>query len=67
MEEIYDIAKNASEEGAFEGLMYLERAQNSTKFSIPHETALLVLNSLCSRSTKTTFQPQSAASCTTSP
>ncbi len=34
MEEIYDIAKNAAEEGAFEGLMYLERAQNSTKFSI---------------------------------
>ena len=34
MEEIYEIAKNAAEEGAFEGLMYLERAQNSTKFSI---------------------------------
>ena len=34
MEEIYDIAKNAAEEGAFEGLMYLERAQNSAKFSI---------------------------------
>ena len=34
MEEIYEIAKNAAEEGAFEGLMYLERAQNSNKFSI---------------------------------
>jgi hypothetical protein len=34
MEEIYEIAKNAAEEGAFEGLMYLERAQNSSKFSI---------------------------------
>jgi PAS domain-containing protein len=34
MDEIYEIAKNAAEEGAFEGLMYLERAQNSTKFSI---------------------------------
>jgi hypothetical protein len=34
MEEIYEIAKNAAEEGAFEGLMYLERAQNSTKFPI---------------------------------
>lgn len=33
MEEIYDIAKSAAEEVAFEGLMYLERAQNSTKFS----------------------------------
>ena len=34
MEEVYEIAKNAAEEGAFEGLMYLERAQNSTKFSV---------------------------------
>jgi hypothetical protein len=34
MEEIYEIAKNAAEEGAFEGLMYLERAQNSSKFSL---------------------------------
>ena len=34
MEEIYEIAKNAAEEGAFEGLMYLERAQNSSKFTI---------------------------------
>jgi len=34
MEEIYEIAKNAAEEGAFEGLMYLERAQNSAKFPI---------------------------------
>ena len=34
MEEIYEIAKNAAEEAAFEGLMYLERAQNSNKFSI---------------------------------
>ena len=33
MDEIYEIAKNAAEEVAFEGLMYLERAQNSTKFS----------------------------------
>jgi hypothetical protein len=32
LDEIYDIAKNAAEEGAFEGLMYLERAQNSPKF-----------------------------------
>lgn len=34
MEEIYEIAKNAAEEAAFEGLMYLERAQNSSKFSV---------------------------------
>jgi len=34
MDEIYEIAKNAAEEGAFEGLMYLERAQNSSKFSV---------------------------------
>ena len=34
MEEIYEIAKSAAEEVAFEGLMYLERAQNSTKFSL---------------------------------
>ena len=34
MEEVYEIAKNAAEDGAFEGLMYLERAQNSSKFSI---------------------------------
>jgi len=34
LDEIYEIAKNAAEEGAFEGLMYLERAQNSSKFSV---------------------------------
>lgn len=34
MNEIYELAKSAAEEGAFEGLMYLERAQNSTKFSV---------------------------------
>jgi hypothetical protein len=34
MTEVYDIAKSAAEDGAFEGLMYLERAQNSTKFKI---------------------------------
>ena len=34
MTEVYDIAKSAAEDGAFEGLMYLERAQNSTKFTI---------------------------------
>ena len=33
MNEIYELAKGAAEEGAFEGLMYLERAQNSSKFS----------------------------------
>jgi len=34
MNEVYDIAKSAAEDGAFEGLMYLERAQNSSKFTI---------------------------------
>jgi hypothetical protein len=34
LDEVYEIAKNAAEDGAFEGLMYLERAQNSPKFSI---------------------------------
>jgi len=34
MNEIYELAKSAAQEGAFEGLMYLERAQNSTKFSV---------------------------------
>lgn len=34
LDEVYEIAKNAAEDGAFEGLMYLERAQNSPKFSL---------------------------------
>ena len=34
MNEVYDIAKSAAEDGAFEGLMYLERAQNSSKFAV---------------------------------
>ena len=33
LDEIYEVAKNAAEESGFEGLMYLERAQNSTKFT----------------------------------
>ncbi|MCH1540258.1 MAG: hypothetical protein L7S56_02320 [Candidatus Poseidonia sp.] len=32
LDEIYDLAKSAAEHGPFEGLMYLERAQNSPKF-----------------------------------
>lgn len=43
LDEIYDIAKNAAEEGAFEGLMYLERAQNSTKFSVAAQKRLAMV------------------------
>ena len=40
LEEIYEIAKSAAEHGPFEGLMYLERAQNSSKFSTSARTRL---------------------------
>lgn len=43
LDEIYDIAKNAAEEGAFEGLMYLERAQNSSKFSVASQKRLAMV------------------------
>ena len=40
MAEVYELAKEAAEDGAFEGLMYLERAQNSTKFSVAARSRL---------------------------
>ena len=40
MSEIYEIAKNAAETSPFEGLMYLERAQNTTKFTLPDRRRL---------------------------
>ena len=40
LDEIYDVAKSAAEESGFEGLMYLERAQNSTKFSVASRARL---------------------------
>ena len=43
LDEIYEIAKNAAEEGAFEGLMYLERAQNSSKFSVSAQKRLAMV------------------------
>jgi hypothetical protein len=43
LDEIYDIAKNAAEDGAFEGLMYLERAQNSSKFSLTSQKRLAMV------------------------
>ncbi|MCH1587735.1 MAG: hypothetical protein L7S02_00905, partial [Flavobacteriales bacterium] len=40
MTEVYEIAKSAAEESPFEGLMYLERAQNTTKFTLPDRRRL---------------------------
>lgn len=40
MDDVYDIAKSAAEESPFEGLMYLERAQNTTKFTLPDRRRL---------------------------
>ena len=42
MEEVYEIAQDASKIEPFDGLMYLERAQSSGKFSLPDVRRLTV-------------------------
>ena len=66
LDEIYEVAKNAAEESGFEGLMYLGAPKTRPSSPPPLVTDWRVSNKRCSRSTKTTFQFQSVAFCTTS-